>query len=50
MSQKFDFHCGEKNCIGLIKAAADTSIEILNKYQLTDIIQSMLIEKGYTRL
>ena len=50
MSQKFDFHCGEKNCIGLIKAAADNSIEILNKYQLTDFIQSMQIEKGYTKL
>ncbi len=46
MSQKFDCHCGEKKCIGLIKGAADTSIEILNNYQLTDFIQSMLIEKG----
>ena len=50
MSQKFDCHCCEKNCIGLIQGAADTSIEILNKYKLTDFIQSMLIEKGYTRL
>ena len=50
MSQKFDCHCGEKNCIGLIQGAADTSIEILNQYKLTDFIQSMLIEKGYTKL
>jgi hypothetical protein len=46
MSQKFECHCGEKNCIGLVQGAADTSIEILNKYKLTDFIQSMLIEKG----
>ena len=50
MSQKFDCHCCEKNCIGLFQGAVDTSIEILNKYKLTDFIQSMLIEKGYTRL
>ncbi len=45
MSQKFDCHCGEKNCIGFIQGAADTPIEILHQYKLTDFIQSMLVEK-----
>jgi hypothetical protein len=48
MSQKFECHCGEKNCIGLIQGAADTFIKILNQYKLTHFIQSMLIEKGYS--
>ena len=43
---KFECHCSEKNCIGLVQGAADTSIEILSKYKLSDFIQSMLIEKG----
>ena len=45
MSQKFECHCGEVNCIGLVQGAADTPIEILNQYKLTNFIHTMLKEK-----
>ena len=46
MSQKFECHCGEVNCIGLVQGAADTPIEILNQYKLTNFIHTMLKEKN----
>ena len=45
MSQKFECHCGEVDCIGLVQGAADTPIEILNQYKLTNFIHTMLKEK-----
>ena len=46
MSQKFECHCGEVDCIGLVQGAADTPIEILNQYKLTNFIHTMLKEKN----
>jgi len=46
MSQKFECQCGEIDCIGLVKGAADIAIEILNKYKLTNFIKSMLKDKN----
>jgi hypothetical protein len=41
MAQQFVCNCGKPNCVGLIQGAADTPIDILNKYKLTDFIKSM---------
>ena len=46
MSQKFECHCGVVDCIGLVQGAADTPIEILNQYKLTNFIHTMLKEKN----
>jgi hypothetical protein len=46
MSQQFECQCLEIGCIGLVKGAADTSIETLEKYKLTNFIQSKLKEKN----
>ena len=41
MAQQFVCNCGKPNCVGLIQGAADTPIDILNKYKLTNFIKSM---------
>lgn len=42
MAQPFNCNCGNINCVGIIKGAAYLSKEILNNYQLTSFIQSMI--------
>ena len=42
IAQQFVCNCGKPSCVGLIQGAVDTSNEVLNKYKLTDFIQSMV--------
>lgn len=47
IAQTFQCHCGSSNCIGLIQGAADTSLDILNQYILTDFIKNKLVQREF---
>jgi hypothetical protein len=42
MSESFLCNCGEINCMGIIRGAVNISKPIINKYRLTQFIQSKL--------
>jgi hypothetical protein len=47
IAQTFQCHCGSSNCIGLIQGAADTSLDILIQYTLTDFIKNKLAQREF---
>jgi hypothetical protein len=44
IAQQFICNCGKPNCVGLVQGAADTPIEVLNTYKLTDFIRQMMVK------
>lgn len=42
MAEPFHCLCGEANCIGTIKGAKELPAEIINRYRMTDFIQSKI--------
>lgn len=45
MSQPFQCHCNQPNCLGLIKGASQIDTHILEEFQLTDFIKNKILEK-----
>lgn len=45
IAQTFQCLCGSSNCIGLIQGAANTSLDILKQYTLTDFIKNKLAQR-----
>jgi hypothetical protein len=46
MAQQFVCNCGKPNCVGFVQGAADTPIEVLFTYKLTDFIRQMAVKNN----
>lgn len=49
MAQVFNCHCGNENCLGIVRGASFLTEEILQQYRLTDFILRKLKEQNSQR-